>query len=33
MGQDTVTIKDKEIIDIKENYILISGPVPGPKCK
>ena len=31
MGQDTVTIKDKEIIDIKENYILISGPVPGPK--
>lgn len=30
-GQDTVTIKDKEIIDIKENYILISGPVPGPK--
>ena len=31
MGQNTVTIKDKEIIDIKENYILISGPVPGPK--
>lgn len=31
MGQDTVTIKDKEIIDIKENYILISVPVPGPK--
>jgi len=31
MGQDTVTIKDKEIIDIKENYVLISGPVPGPK--
>lgn len=31
MGQDTVTIKDKEIIDIKENYILVSGPVPGPK--
>ncbi len=31
MGQDTVTIKDKEIRDIKENYILISGPVPGPK--
>lgn len=31
MGQDAVTIKDKEIVDIKENYILISGPVPGPK--
>lgn len=31
MGGETVTIKDKEIVDIKENYILISGPVPGPR--
>lgn len=29
MGTDIVTIKGKKIVDIKENYILISGPVPG----
>ena len=29
MGSDKVTIKNKRIIDIKENYILINGPVPG----
>ena len=29
MGGDRVTLKDKEIICIKESYILISGPVPG----
>lgn len=29
MGSDVVTIKGKKVVDIKENYILISGPVPG----
>jgi large subunit ribosomal protein L3 len=29
MGGERVTLKDKEIIGIKESYILISGPVPG----
>ncbi len=29
MGSEKVTIKNKRIVDIKENYILVSGPVPG----
>ena len=29
MGSDKVTIKNKRIVDIKENYMLVSGPVPG----
>ncbi|PKN02552.1 50S ribosomal protein L3 [Candidatus Dojkabacteria bacterium HGW-Dojkabacteria-1] len=29
MGSDNITIKNKRIVDIKENYILVSGPVPG----
>ena len=29
MGTYIVTIKGKKVVDIKENYILISGPVPG----
>jgi len=29
MGSENITIKGKKVIDIKENYILISGPVPG----
>ncbi len=29
MGQDTITIKNKEIVDIKGEYLLISGPLPG----
>jgi len=29
MGQDTITIKKKEIVDIKDTYVLIAGPVPG----
>ena len=28
MGHDTVTIKNK-IVGIKENILLISGPLPG----
>jgi large subunit ribosomal protein L3 len=29
MGQDTITLKKKEIVDVKETYLLISGPIPG----
>lgn len=29
MGSDKVTIKNKRIVDIKDTYILINGPVPG----
>jgi len=29
MGHDTVTIKNKRIVGIKENILLISGPLPG----
>ena len=29
MGQDTVTIQNKEIVDVKGEYLLISGPLPG----
>ena len=29
MGSDTVTIKNKEIVDVKDEYLLISGPLPG----
>lgn len=29
MGSENITIKNKKIVDIKENYILINGPVPG----
>ena len=33
MGTDTVTIQNLEIIEVcvKDNYILVSGNVPGPK--
>ncbi len=29
MGSKTVTLHNREIIDIVENYILVSGPVAG----
>lgn len=29
MGSDTVTIKNKKIVGIKEGYLLVSGPIPG----
>lgn len=29
MGCDRVTLPNKEIVEITENYILVSGPVPG----
>lgn len=31
MGSDTVTLLNKEIIDIVDNYVLISGPLPGSR--
>jgi len=31
MGSDLVTFKNKEIIYIVDNYILISGPLPGSR--
>jgi large subunit ribosomal protein L3 len=29
MGNQTVTLKDREIVGIKDQYLLISGPIPG----
>lgn len=29
MGGDNLMIKNKKIIDVIENYILVSGPIPG----
>ena len=29
MGQDRVTLKDKEIVGIEDGLVLISGPIPG----
>jgi large subunit ribosomal protein L3 len=29
MGHETVTLKNRKIVDVKGSYILVSGPVPG----
>lgn len=29
MGSDNITLKNREIVEIKENYLLISGAIPG----
>lgn len=29
MGKDRITLNDREVIGIKDNILLISGPVPG----
>ncbi len=31
MGQDLVTLKGREIVDIKDNHLMILGPIPGAK--
>ncbi len=31
MGQDTVALKNKKVIGVKDTLILISGPIPGAK--
>jgi len=33
MGGDTVTIKGVEILNIKDNLLVLSGPIPGAKGK
>ena len=33
MGGDTVTIKGVEVLDIKDNLMVLSGPIPGAKGK
>ncbi len=29
MGSENITVKNKKVVGIKDNYVLISGPVPG----
>jgi ribosomal protein L3 len=29
MGSKSVTLKNKEVIDVVEGYLLVSGPIPG----
>ena len=31
MGQDVITLKDRESVDVKDNLVLLSGPIPGSK--
>ena len=31
MGQDKITLKDREIVQIEDNLVLLLGPVPGSK--
>ncbi len=33
MGGDTVTIKGVEVLDIKDSFLVLSGPIPGAKGK
>lgn len=33
MGGDTITIKGVEVLDIKDNFLVLSGPIPGAKGK
>jgi large subunit ribosomal protein L3 len=33
MGGDTITLKNIEILDIKDNFLVLSGPIPGAKGK
>lgn len=33
MGSDQVTLRNREIVDVVDNYLLISGPVPGSNGK
>lgn len=29
MGSENITIKNKRIVDVKDTYILVNGPIPG----
>lgn len=31
MGSDSLTIRNKRVVSVKDNYVLLSGAVPGPK--
>lgn len=31
MGKDKQTLKNREIVQVVDNYLLVSGPVPGSK--
>jgi large subunit ribosomal protein L3 len=31
MGQDKITLLDREVVDVKDSLILVKGPVPGSK--
>ena len=33
MGSDTVTLKGIEVLNIKDNLLVLSGPIPGSKGK
>lgn len=33
MGSDTITVKGIEVLDIKDNFLVLSGPIPGAKGK
>ncbi|HCC68215.1 TPA: 50S ribosomal protein L3 [Patescibacteria group bacterium] len=30
MGSDQITLKERKVVAIKDNFLLISGPIPGP---
>ena len=29
MGSESITLKNKKVVDINDTYMLISGPIPG----
>ncbi len=31
MGQETITIADREVVEVKDNLVLIKGPIPGSR--
>ncbi len=31
MGQDTITMANREVVEVKDNLILIKGPIPGSR--
>lgn len=33
MGGDQVTLRNREVVDVVDNYLLISGPIPGSAGK
>ena len=31
MGGETITIADREVVEVKDNLVLIKGPIPGSR--